>query len=275
VTPFESLAQAITGARDFAVVHRRGLIATSVALLAGCAAAAFAIAPLAPDASALPQRVVVEATQPEAIAPQLEALAANEFDLNRSDATRPGDTAGSLLERLGVADASAVAFLRSDASARRLFEARGGRLVQVRAGEDGRLKSLVARSPAPRAEQVASHFTRLSVTRDTRGDWQAIEETLPLQSQARLASGTIRSTASCVAASTTGAATPSAWARAQLAAVTHHRSPGTRPGKRKAGTGVERSLPIARWCSRNSAVTTAQMVWLPRSSGPLLQHPSR
>ena len=193
MTPFESLAQAITGARDFAVVHRRGLIATSVALLAGCAAAAFAIAPLAPDASALPQRVVVEATQPEAIAPQLEALAANEFDLNRSDATRPGDTAGSLLERLGVADASAVAFLRSDASARRLFEGRGGRLVQVRAGEDGRLKSLVARSPAPRAEQVASHFTRLSVTRDARGDWQAIEEVLPLQSQARLASGTIRS----------------------------------------------------------------------------------
>jgi murein DD-endopeptidase MepM/ murein hydrolase activator NlpD len=193
VTPFESLAQALTGAKAFAAVHRRGIVATSVALLAGCAAAAFAIAPLAPDASALPQRVVIEATQPEAIAPQLEALAAHEFDLNRSDTTRPGDTAGSLLERLGVADASAVAFLRSDASTRRLFEGRGGRLIQVRAGEDGRLKSLVARSPAPRGEQLTSHFTRLSVTRDARGAWQAIEETVALQSQARLASGTIRS----------------------------------------------------------------------------------
>jgi murein DD-endopeptidase MepM/ murein hydrolase activator NlpD len=193
VTPLESLAQAITGARDLAAVHRRGLTATSVALLAGCAAAAFAIAPLAPDASTLPQRVLVEASQPEAIAPQLEALAAHEFDLNRSDTIRPGDTAGTLLERLGVADASAVAFLRGDPSTRRLFEGRSGRLVQVRAGEDGRLKSLVARSPAPRAEQVASHFTRLSVTRDARGEWQAIDETLPLQSQARLASGTIRS----------------------------------------------------------------------------------
>src|SRR5208282_4456855 len=39
--------------------------------------------------------------------------------------------------------------------------------------------------------------------------------------------------------------------------------------------GVVRSLPILRWCSRNSAVTTAQIVWLPRSSGPELQHPSR
>ena len=36
-----------------------------------------------------------------------------------------------------------------------------------------------------------------------------------------------------------------------------------------------RSLPIRRWCSRNSAVTTAQIVWLPRSSGLVLQHPSR
>lgn len=164
-----------------------------MALLVGCAAAAFAIAPLAPDAAALPQRLVIEAVQADAIAPQLESLAAHEFDLNRAEVTRPGDTAGTLLERLGVADASAVEFLRSDASARRLFEGRGGRLVQVSAGADGKLRSLIARSPAPRNEQLATHFTRLSVVRDAQGTWQAVEETLPLQSQTRLASGTIRS----------------------------------------------------------------------------------
>jgi len=164
-----------------------------VALLVGCAAAAFAIAPLAPDAAALPQRLIIEAVQADAIAPQLESLAAHEFDLNRAEVTRPGDTAGTLLERLGVADASAVEFLRSDASARRLFEGRGGRLVQVSAGADGKLRSLIARSPAPRNEQLATHFTRLSVVRDAQGTWQAVEETLPLQSQTRLASGTIRS----------------------------------------------------------------------------------
>ena len=41
------------------------------------------------------------------------------------------------------------------------------------------------------------------------------------------------------------------------------------------GIGVIRSLPMPRWCSRNAAVTTAQIVWLPRSSGPVRQHPSR
>ena len=188
-----SLAHAIDSTRSFVAAHRRGIVAAGVALLAGCAAAAFAIAPLAPDAAALPRRLLVEPVQPQAFAPQLEALAAHEFDLSRADVTRAGDTPGTLLERLGVADASAVAFLRGDAQARRLFEGRGGRLVQVRAGEDGRLKSLTARSPAARSEQQATHFTRLTVGRDGQGAWNAIEETLPLQSQIRLASGTIRS----------------------------------------------------------------------------------
>jgi murein DD-endopeptidase MepM/ murein hydrolase activator NlpD len=193
VKPLGLLAQATDRAQAFAVAHRRSIVSTSVALLVGCAAAAFAIAPLAPDAAALPQRLIIEAVQADAIAPQLESLAAHEFDLNRAEVTRPGDTAGTLLERLGVADASAVEFLRSDASARRLFEGRGGRLVQVSAGADGKLRSLIARSPAPRNEQLATHFTRLSVVRDAQGTWQAVEETLPLQSQTRLASGTIRS----------------------------------------------------------------------------------
>jgi murein DD-endopeptidase MepM/ murein hydrolase activator NlpD len=192
VTSLGPLAQATDRTIAFFAEHRRGIVATSVALLAGCAAAAFAIAPLAPDAAALPQRLIVESVQPEAFAPQLESLAAHEFDLSRADLTRAGDTAGTLLERLGVTDASAVAFLRSDGGAKRLFEGRGGRLVQVRAGEDGRLKSLVARSPATRSEQASTHFTRLSISRDAQGGWQALEETLPLQAQTRLASGTIR-----------------------------------------------------------------------------------
>ena len=188
-----NLAQAATDAQAFAAAHRRGIVATSVALLVGCAAAAFAIAPLAPDAAALPQRWVSEDIQPEAFAPQLEALAGHALDLNRAEVTRAGDTAGTLLERLGVTDTSALNFLRSDAAARRLFEGRGGRMVQVSAGEDGRLKSLIARSPVPRGDQQATHFLRLAVTRDAQGTWQAVEQLLPLQSQTRLASGTIRS----------------------------------------------------------------------------------
>ena len=192
MTPLKNLAQAAARAQAFVALHRRGIAAAGLTLLVGCAAAAFAIAPLAPDAAALPQRLVSEPVQSEALAPQLEVLATSEFDLGRADFTRPGDTAGTLLERLGVADGSAVAFLRSNATAHRLFEGRGGRMVQVSAGADGRLKHLIARSPALRSEQLATHFTRLAVTRDAQGAWQAVEEVVPLASQVQLASGTIR-----------------------------------------------------------------------------------
>jgi len=193
VTVLEFLAQTHAAARTAITTHRRGIFATGVVLLAGCAAAAFAIAPLAPDASALPRRVLSEAARTEAIAPQIEALATREFDLNRADVTRAADSAATLLERLGVSDPSAADFMRQDGVARLLFEGRGGALVQVLSGDDGRLRRLIARSPAKRSEQVSTHFTRLTVTRDADGRWQATEETVPLMAQSRLASGTIRS----------------------------------------------------------------------------------
>ncbi len=188
----EFLAQTHIAAKDAVTRHRRGIFATGVVLLAGCAAAAFAIAPLAPDASALPRRVLTEAVRSEAIAPQVEALASRGFDLDRADVTRTADSAATLLERLGVADPSAVDFIRQDSVARLLFDGRGGSLVQVRTGDDGRLRRLIARSPAKRSEQVSTHFTRLTVVRDAEGRWQATEETVALQALARLASGTIR-----------------------------------------------------------------------------------
>jgi cell division protease FtsH len=47
------------------------------------------------------------------------------------------------------------------------------------------------------------------------------------------------------------------------------------PGKPNSGTGVDKSLPRDFENARNSAVMTAQTVWLPMSSWPVLQQPSR
>ena len=70
-------------------------------------------------------------------------------------------------------------------------------------------------------------------------------------------------------------AQPASRASSQRAAHTHQRSPGESPGKPHSGRGVERSLPASALNSRNSAVMTAQTVWLPTSSGPVAQQPSR
>lgn len=187
------LSQAVTAAQSFVIEHRHAIAATSMALLAGFGVAAFAVAPLAPDAAALPQRLVSELVQPEAVAPQLEALADHQLDLQRSELTRAADTSDALLRRLGVVDSYAAAFLRSDPLARRLLDGRAGRIVHARTRADGTLLELVGRSPPARSEQAGSHFTRTTVARDAQGQLRSREDLAELASQVRLASGTVRS----------------------------------------------------------------------------------
>ena len=158
----------------------------------GFGVTAFGIAPLAPDAADLPRRLVTEIVTPEDIPSQLEALASHSLELYRSDLTRSADTADSLLARLNVADAAAAAFLRSDKTARKLLEGRAGKMVQVRTAESGALEELVARYPAESSEQFSTHFSRLRITR-VNGELQAQVEVAQLESQVKLASGTIRS----------------------------------------------------------------------------------
>ncbi|HET9645452.1 MAG TPA: M23 family metallopeptidase [Burkholderiaceae bacterium] len=124
---------------------------------------------------------------------QLEALAEHELELSRSDLTRAADTADTLLQRLGVSDPLAAAFLRGDPVARRLLDGRGGKMVQARADESGKLLELIGRYPAENGEQADTHFSRLTISKTVQG-WYARLETAPLQSEVRLGSGTVRNT---------------------------------------------------------------------------------
>jgi murein DD-endopeptidase MepM/ murein hydrolase activator NlpD len=160
--------------------------------LAGFGITAFGIAPLAPDAAALPQHLIVETLPPLDLEPQFEALSQHELELVRNDLTRSGDTADSLLHRLGVDDPQAAAFIRSNPTARRLLEGQAGKMVRVETDSGGSLRELVARYPADSSQQFATHFSRLSIARRDTG-WQSTVETAPLSTSVRLASGTIRS----------------------------------------------------------------------------------
>jgi murein DD-endopeptidase MepM/ murein hydrolase activator NlpD len=173
--------------------HRRGLVTAMVLALATFGITAVAIAPLTPDASRIPQRLVTESVTPEALAPQFAALVNHEFTLNRSDITRGTDSPESLLARLGVVDRSAAEFLRRDGTARQLLAGRGGKMVRAEVGADGTLQSLVARYPSADGTQALTHFTRLTLRR-IDGRWNAALQTAPFGHQVRLASGTIRST---------------------------------------------------------------------------------
>ncbi len=160
--------------------------------LAGFGVTAFGIAPMAPDAADIPKRLVTEIVTPDGIQSQLDALAEHELQLYRTDLSRSSDTADSLLKRLNVSDAEAAQFLRSDATARKLLEGRGGKMVRVQADATGTLTELVARYAPANAEQLGTHFTRLTVKRIS-GKLLSMLETAPLAAQVRMGSGTIRS----------------------------------------------------------------------------------
>ncbi len=188
----ESLERGFADATQWAHRHHKAIAAAVVTVLLGTGITAFGVAPLAPDAADLPKRVIAESVTPLALDDQIEALDEHSIELTRSDLTRASDTADSLLSRLGVVDAEAARFLRTDPVARKLLAGRPGKMVQAQTGDLGELRQLVARYPAEQSERFSTHFTRLTVTRDAAG-WQTRIEQAPLQASVRLSGGIIRS----------------------------------------------------------------------------------
>jgi murein DD-endopeptidase MepM/ murein hydrolase activator NlpD len=188
----QNLKPALARLAALAGQHRLGIIGTAVAVLSGFAVTAVAIAPLAPDASELPRRVVTEAVEPLDIGVQLDALNAQDLTLRRSDLTRAADTADALFKRLGITDIVAAHYLRTDPIARMLFTGRGGKMVQAVLRDDGKLVSLVARYPSDRSEESRSHFKRLELSWvDNR--WIAQIRTVAYGMKPVMAGGTIKS----------------------------------------------------------------------------------
>lgn len=166
--------------------HPQYLTAGLTALLVGGAGATFAVASLAPDASDLPLQTVVENVQPLPLAAQIDTLQSQSLALFRSDITRSTDTAEALLKRLGVHDAAAAAFLRSDSTVQQNLLGRAGRNVTVEATQGNTLKTLTARwSP-----EDDGMFKRLTITQTPKGYVSRLE-TLPMTASSRLAGGII------------------------------------------------------------------------------------
>lgn len=196
----------LTSAKHAALSHPKHVTAL-VAALAFCGAGgAFAIASLVPDPADLPVRQVVEPVAP--VSAQVTLIAAMQslaqplagplspmpapdaeaLTLYRSDVSRANDTADTLLKRLGISDAAAAAFLRTDATVRQSLLGRGGRSLTAEATPGNTLLKLTARW----SSQDDRNFTRLVVQQTPQGLKSRLE-TAPLEAATRLASGTIQS----------------------------------------------------------------------------------
>ena len=168
--------------------HPHQLTIALTALLLGGAGATFAVASLAPDASDLPVRTLVENVQPLPLSLQSEDLQSQSMRLYRSEVTRSADTAESLLKRMGVYDPQAASFFRADRTVQQTLMGRSGRNVTVEASETNTLLKLSARwSP-----EDDGMFKRLTIEKTAAG-FQSRVETLPMTASSRLASGVIHS----------------------------------------------------------------------------------
>lgn len=170
--------------------HPRAIVTAIGAVLLGTGVTAFGIAPLAPDAADLPVTRVVEPALTLDIVPPPLASADEGFTLFRSEIVRADDTAHSLLARLGVHDAAALALLRTDDLGRQLFKTRGVRTVRAETDASQRLVRLVARW-VPQNEERG--FQRLVIERQSDGSLASRLEQGELTATVRLASGVIHS----------------------------------------------------------------------------------
>jgi murein DD-endopeptidase MepM/ murein hydrolase activator NlpD len=154
---FRAVAHALSPGQAFAI---------TVLCLAGVAA--FGITPETTlDTTAV--RAVSRALPVPAIAP---AGVSNDRYW-REERVQRGDTIGSLLARAAVDDSEAMEFLRTDPSARALYQLRPGRALKVATDDDGRLlglRFLDANGEVLSIEHSASGFTaqRQAPPDDTR-----------------------------------------------------------------------------------------------------------
>ena len=165
--------------------HPKRISAILAALMLGAGGGAFAVAALAPDASDLPVHQILESVTTLPVNPAIDP-GLQSFKLFRSEITRSTDTADTLLSRLGVDDAPAAAFLRTDAVARLLL-GRSGRSVTAETDEKNGLHILSARW----SSDNDGNFKRLVIQKTAQG-FQSRIETAPLTASNRLASGTIQ-----------------------------------------------------------------------------------
>lgn len=139
--------QKITGKNLLQLVpktRKARVLSAGAVFLSLCAFGAVGVAPIAPDPSDLPVTSVAQDLELPNLADQIAALQQDEQQFIHEERIRRGDSLGSLFTRLGIEDAQAQSFVRSDKLARRLLSLQTGKRIQAETDENGLLLSMRA-----------------------------------------------------------------------------------------------------------------------------------
>ena len=120
------------------------IVSAGAAGLALCAFGAVAVAPIASEPDDVAVKSVAENLALPNLADQIAALQEDEQQFIHQESVRSGDSIGSTLSRMGVDDADAQKFIRTDKLARRVLSLKNGKRLQAETDENGQLISLRA-----------------------------------------------------------------------------------------------------------------------------------
>lgn len=163
------------------------ILSASAVFLTLCAFGAAGMAPL-PDTNEIPVKSILQELPLPTLAEQIAALQDSQHVYLREETIRRGDTLAAVLIRLGVDDAAADAFIKSDAIARKFLDLRPGKFVQARTSGNGELLQLNMLT-------VGSHDQQPQyLTIERSGDGFSVTETaVTLEKRIEMRSGEIQS----------------------------------------------------------------------------------
>lgn len=163
------------------------LVSYSALVLAVCAFGAIGVAPMAPDAADLPVKTIALDLALPDLQSQIAAQEGAQEYYVREEKVRAGDSLATLLKRLGVDDAAAAEFIKTDHAAYQVLQLKPGRQVQVQTDPAGQLQWL--RTTLGNGREAA---TNLVIQRD--GDqFKTAQSAAVLEKRVEMRSGEIRS----------------------------------------------------------------------------------
>ena len=172
----------------FGASRKTRILSASALFLAACAFGAAGVAPLVPDAADVPVKTIAQTLALPDIASQIDAIEQAQPLYLHEEKVRPGDSLATVLQRLGIEDEAAEAFIKTDRVAHRVMQLKPGKRIQAQTNEDGELQWL----SSPLADTRDATVKNILVARDGE-HFKAIESAAKLERRVEMHTGQIRS----------------------------------------------------------------------------------
>jgi murein DD-endopeptidase MepM/ murein hydrolase activator NlpD len=164
-----------------ATTRKTRIVSAGAIFMAACAFGAVGVAPIETDVSDVQVKSIAQDLQLPNLADQIAALQQDDQQFIHEERIRAGDSLGAVLNRLGVEDAQALTFIRSNKVARGILTLKTGKRIQAQTDENGQLLSLSATVADGKSKDLAAKTITI-----TRKDDKFVASAAPAKLERRV-----------------------------------------------------------------------------------------